>query len=61
LDELGRTDLTIQASRARQPVRTEQARDLDGPCELDDPDRLSGVGLKDISFRKFNLNFFYKK
>jgi len=48
--------LTIQTSR----IRTKQARDLDWPIELDDPNTLSCVGLKDTSFRKFNLNFFYK-
>jgi len=35
--------------------------DPDEPSELDNPDRLSGVGLKDTICRKFNLNFVYKK
>jgi len=35
--------------------------DPDGSSGPDNPDRLSRVDLKDTSFRKFNLNFFYKK
>jgi len=57
----GRVGPTIRTGRARRPVQTEQARDPDGPRELDDPKRLSCVCLKDTSFRKLNLNFFYKK
>jgi len=58
---LGWVGPTIRMGHARRPVRTEQARDLDGASELDDPNKLSCVGLKDTSFRKINLNFFCKK
>ena len=53
----GWVGMTIQMDR----IQTKQARDLDGPNELDDLDKLSCVGLKDTSFRKFNLNLFYRK
>jgi len=52
---LGLVDPTIRTGRARRPIGTEQARDPDGPSELDDPNKLSCVGLKDTSFRKFNI------
>jgi len=58
---LGQAGSIIWTSRARRPVRIEQARDPNGPSEFDDPNRLSCVGLKDTSFIKFNLNFFYEK
>jgi len=49
------------------PIRPDDPDRLSRPgypyrlSRLDDPYRLSRVDLKDTSFKKFNLNFFYKK
>jgi len=43
------------------PYELGRLDDHNGLRESDNLDRLSRVDLKDTSFKKFNLNFFYKK